>query len=40
MACRTAAGATLSLEEVQAILARAGGKPLSEIVIEQRGPKE
>jgi len=26
-------------EEVEAAFARAGGKPLSEIVIEQRGPK-
>jgi hypothetical protein len=30
---------TATLEEVQAAFARAGGKPLSEIVIEQRGPK-
>lgn len=37
---RQAATATLSLEEIQAILSRAGGKPLSEIVIEQRGPQE
>lgn len=36
---RRAAEATLSLEEIQEILSRAGGKPLSEIVIEQRGPK-
>ena len=28
-----------SLEDVQAAFARAGGKPLSEIVLEQRGPK-
>jgi plasmid stability protein len=35
-----AAQSTLTLEEAQAILGRAGGKPLSEIVIEQRGPKE
>jgi hypothetical protein len=34
-----AARATASLEEIQATFARAGGKPLSEIVIEQRGPK-
>ena len=34
-----AAQATMTLEEVQAAFARAGGKPLSEIVIEQRGPK-
>jgi plasmid stability protein len=36
---RRAAEATLSLEEIQEILRRVGGKPLSEIVIEQRGPK-
>lgn len=35
-----AAQATMSLAEVQAALDRAGGKPLSEIIIEQRGPKE
>lgn len=35
-----AAQATMSLEEIQAIFARVGGKPLSEIVLEQRGPKE
>ena len=34
-----AAQSTASLEEVSAALSRAGGKPLSEIVIEQRGPK-
>jgi hypothetical protein len=34
-----AAQATMSLAEVQAALDRAGGKPLSEIIIEQRGPK-
>lgn len=27
------------LEDVQGALGRAGGKPLSEIVLEQRGPK-
>ena len=27
------------LEDVEASLARAGGKPLSDIVLEQRGPK-
>ncbi len=27
------------LEDVEASLARVGGKPLSEIVLEQRGPK-
>ena len=30
---------TVRLEDVEAALARAGGKPLSEIVLEQRGPK-
>lgn len=35
-----AEGATMTLEEVSAALDRAGGKPLSEIVLEQRGPKE
>jgi hypothetical protein len=30
---------TISLEEVRASLDRAGGKPLSEIILEQRGPK-
>lgn len=34
-----AAQATMTLSEVQAALDRAGGKPLSEIVLEQRGPK-
>jgi len=34
-----AAKATMSLAEVQAALDRAGGKPLSEMIIEQRGPK-
>lgn len=34
-----AARSTASLDEIHAIFARAGGKPLSEIVIEQRGPK-
>ena len=36
---RRAAESTASLEEVSAALSRAGGKPLSEMVIEQRGPK-
>jgi len=36
---RVRADPTISLEEVQAALSRAGGKPLSEIIIEQRGPK-
>ncbi len=31
---------TVTLEEVSADLDRAGGRPLSEIVLEQRGPKE
>ena len=31
---------TVTLEEVRAELDRAGGRPLSEIVLEQRGPKE
>ena len=35
-----AAGSSATLEEVQAAFARAGGKPLSEIVDEMRGPKE
>jgi hypothetical protein len=30
---------TISLEKVQAALDRAGGKPLSQIIMEQRGPK-
>ncbi len=34
-----AAKATMSVAEVQAALDRAGGKPLSEIIIEQREPK-
>ncbi len=29
----------VTLEEVRASLARAGGQPLSEIILEQRGPK-
>jgi hypothetical protein len=36
---RSRADPTISLEEVQAALDRAGGKPLSEIILEQRGPK-
>ena len=35
-----AAASTLTLEEARAILDRAGGKPLSEIIIEMRGPRE
>jgi hypothetical protein len=34
-----AARSTATLEEVSAALSRAGGTPLSEIIIEQRGPK-
>ena len=30
---------TATLAEIQATFARVGGQPLSEIVIEQRGPK-
>lgn len=32
--------ATMTLEEVQAALARSEGPPLSEIILEMRGPKE
>jgi hypothetical protein len=35
-----AAQSDLTLEEARAILDRAGGKPLSEVIIEMRGPKE
>jgi predicted transcriptional regulator len=31
--------ANVTLEEVSADLERAGGRPLSEIILEQRGPK-
>jgi plasmid stability protein len=31
---------TATLEEVRAALDRAGGKPLSELILEMRGPKE
>jgi hypothetical protein len=34
-----AAQSTLTLDEARAILDRAGGKPLSEIVLEMRGSK-
>lgn len=34
-----AAQATMSLEEIQSLFASVGGKPLSEIALEQRGPK-
>ena len=37
---RRLADPTVRLEDVRAALARAGGKTLSEIVLEQRGPKE
>jgi len=36
---RRLADPAVRLEDVNAALARAGGKPLSEIVLEQRGPK-
>ena len=36
---RARADPTISLEEVCTALDRAGGKPLSEIILEQRGPK-
>jgi len=36
---RARADSTVPLERVEAALARAGGKPLSQIVLEQRGPK-
>ncbi|GAB4419584.1 MAG: hypothetical protein Fur0044_16030 [Anaerolineae bacterium] len=35
-----AAQSTATLEEVRAALDRAGGKPLSELILEMRGPKE
>jgi plasmid stability protein len=35
-----AARSRLTLEEARAILDRAGGKPLSEVILEMRGPKE
>ncbi len=35
-----AARSTATLEEVSAALDRAGGKPLSELILEMRGPKE
>lgn len=37
---RARAAVTMTLEEVRAALDRAGGKPLSEIILEMRGPKE
>ena len=36
---RIAAESTLTLEEARAILDRVGGKPLSEVILEMRGPK-
>lgn len=35
-----AAQSTLTLEQAREILDRSGGKPLSEIILEMRGPKE
>ncbi|GIK39295.1 MAG: hypothetical protein BroJett011_31280 [Chloroflexota bacterium] len=35
-----ASQSTATLEEVRAALDRAGGKPLSELILEMRGPKE
>jgi hypothetical protein len=35
-----AARSTMTLEEVRAALDKAGGKPLSELILEMRGPKE
>jgi hypothetical protein len=35
-----AAQSTMTLDEARAILDRPGGRPLSEIVLEMRGPKE
>jgi len=32
--------ANMTLEEVRAALDRAGGQPLSELILEMRGPKE
>lgn len=37
---KRAARSKATLEEVRAALDRAGGKPLSEIILEQRGSKE
>ena len=36
---RLAEESTLTLDEARAILDRAGGAPLSEIILEMRGPK-
>ncbi len=37
---RLAGESTMTLEEVRAALDRAGGQPLSELILEMRGPKE
>lgn len=37
---KRAAESTMTLEEVRAALDRAGGQPLSELILEMRGPKE
>lgn len=37
---KRAAQSTMTLEEVRAALDRAGGQPLSELILEMRGPKE
>lgn len=37
---KRAARSAATLEEVSAALDRAGGKPLSELILEMRGPKE
>lgn len=37
---RLAAESTLTLDEARVILDRAGGRPLSEVILEMRGPKE
>lgn len=36
---KRAAQATMTLEEVRAALDRAGGQPLSELILDMRGPK-
>lgn len=35
-----ASRSTLTLDEARAILDRAGGQPLSEVILDMRGPKE
>ncbi len=37
---RAIADPSLSLEEIRAALSRVEGQPLSEIILEQRGPRE